>query len=81
MKQNLECSGQGHQSSEGRTVSLDDYDSARMIKKFRLEAKELAEQVQDDLKQGLAGRRDLGELTSHIELLSAHSRKRISWSV
>ena len=34
---------------------------------------ELAEQVQDDLKQGLTGRRDLGEIiSSHIELLHAH---------
>ena len=43
----------------------------RMIASLKMAGhKELAEQVQDDLKQGLTGRRDLGEIiTGHIELL------------
>ena len=46
----------------------------RMMANLKMTGRiELAEQVQDDLKQGLTGRRDLGEIiSSHIELLHAH---------
>jgi hypothetical protein len=46
----------------------------RMITSLRMAGRhELMEQVQEDLKQGLTGRRDMGDIiTSHIELLHTH---------